>query len=279
MNPTAAPPSAALPASSAETGAQRTTTARSTTWVTHVVAFAIIAVSAGITVALCRSMLGGMAMAGGWELSMAWMPMGSQGWIEASVMFLGMWLAMMVAMMLPSALPALLLFRRTLIFRGAADAGRQTWNAGLGYFAVWLAFGAIAFAAGVVLTQAALASDAVSRVVPWLAALTLIAAGVYQLTPFKAACLKHCRGPIDAVSSHLGKGGFRLGLHHGARCAGCCLGIMLVQFVLGVMNIAAMAAIAVWIAAEKLTSLGPRLVRVGGVLAILAGVGLLVQLI
>jgi predicted metal-binding membrane protein len=252
--------------------APRSTAKLSVTALTYAVAAAVIVTAAAMTVWMCASMSGGMPMAGGWELSMAWMPMGGQGWGAATAMFLAMWLAMMVAMMLPSSLPVLLLYQRTLHFRGDPASARKTLFVGLGYFAVWFAFGAVAFACGVGITQAALGSDAMSRAVPIAAALTLIAAGVYQLTPAKAACLRHCRGPFEAVAGHIDHGPWRLGLHHGLWCAGCCVGIMLVQLVVGVMNLSAMAALAAWIALEKLTPFGARLARVGGVVAILAGI-------
>lgn len=237
----------------------------------HALAVALILASAAFTVWMCLSMAGGMPMPGGWEMSMAWMPMGSQGWAAATAMFLAMWLAMMVAMMLPSALPVLLLYRRTLAFRGDPAAGRKAFLAGSGYFGVWLGFGALAFVAGVALTQAAMADARVSRAVPAMAAATLIAAGLYQLTPWKSACLKHCRGPFEVVHQHLAHAPWRLGLHHGAWCAGCCVGIMAVQLVLGVMNLAAMALVAVWIALEKLTPIGPAVARASGLAAIAAG--------
>jgi predicted metal-binding membrane protein len=247
-----------------------------TTALVHGTAAALVLAAAAFTVWMCRSMAGGMPMAGGWELSMAWMPMGSQGWAEATAMFLAMWLAMMVAMMLPSAWPVLATYERTLRFRGDPRPALKCAGAGAAYFAVWLALGALAFAGGVALTQAALANVAVARAVPALGALALIAAGVYQLTAFKARCLQHCRGPLETIARHLDHGPLRLGLHHGLWCAGCCVGIMAVQLVLGVMNLAAMAALAAWIAIEKLTPIGPRLARASGAVATAAGVALLV---
>jgi predicted metal-binding membrane protein len=247
---------------------------------TYVAAAVTIVAAAALTVWMCTSMAGAMPMAGGWELSMAWMPMpmdasGAQAWAGATAMFLAMWLAMMVAMMLPSALPLLMVYERTLRFRRDSRAFAKTALAAAGYFTVWLALGALAFAGGVALTQAALASETVSRAVPVLGALVLIAAGIYQLTALKAACLNHCRGPVETLAAHMDRGAFRLGVHHGLRCAGCCAGIMAVQLVLGVMNLAAMAALAAWIAIEKLTPLGPALARASGVVAIGAGTILL----
>ncbi len=100
-------------------------------------------------------------------------------------------------------------------------------------------------------------------------------AGIFQLTPWKTACLKHCRDPLLLVAHHLHggwRGALRLGLHHGAFCAACCWALMLIQLALGVMNIAVMVLVAVIIALEKLLPRGELFARVTGLAAILGGV-------
>lgn len=256
------PSTGAIPESAAASGERRV----------YATALALSLLAAASTVWMSLGMAGGMAMPGGWEMSMAWMPMAG-GWAGAAAMFLAMWLAMMVAMMLPSMLPMLLLYRRVLAFRGGHGLAARTWLAGTGYFAVWLGFGALAYAFGLALSQAAMRSDAMSRAVPVLAALALAAAGIWQLTPWKAACLRHCRDPIQDIARHLQhgrRGALALGLGHGAWCAACCWGLMLLQLTVGVMNLAAMAAVAAWIALEKLSPRGTLFARVGGVLALVA---------
>jgi predicted metal-binding membrane protein len=223
-------------------------------------------------------MEGGMSMPGGWTMSMMWMRMPGQTWAAASTMFVAMWVAMMIAMMLPSALPMLLLYRRVIRFRGEAGVALATWSVGAGYFAIWMGFGLGAYAIGVALTQAAMRSATFSRAMPIVSAAALITAGVYQLTSWKAACLEHCRDPFHLMARHLGRPGWRgaleLGLHHGAFCAACCWGLMVVQLVLGVMSLGAMVLVAVVIAAEKLLASGVLIARFAGATAIVAGAGM-----
>jgi len=110
----------------------------------------------------------------------------------------------------------------------------------------------------------------------------LIAAGLYQLTPLKSACLKHCRGPAAFLATHWRPGvagAFRMGLAHGAYCVGCCAVLMLILFVGGVMNLVWIAALTLVVAIEKLAPFGPAaskalaaiLVTGGGVLLVLGG--------
>jgi predicted metal-binding membrane protein len=231
--------------------------------------------SAAITWYSCSMMAGGMAMPGGWTMSMAWMPMGSYVW--SALMFAGMWAAMMIAMMLPSALPMILLYRRAACFRGEAHVGTLSTVMAGGYFCVWTAFGMVAYAAGLGIALLAMKSDGFSRVVPIASGAALIAAGAYQLTPWKAACLKHCRDPLATVAAHVQggwRGALRLGLHHGAFCAACCWALMLVQLALGIMNGLVMIAVALVIALEKLWPRGLAVARVTGALAVAGGLAI-----
>ncbi len=230
--------------------------------------------SAVITLYFNQSMSGGMRMPGNWSMSMMWMPMPGQSWLGAALMFAGMWLAMMIAMMLPSTLPMLLLYRRGVAFRGESRLGLPTFALGSGYFLIWSLFGLVAYAGGLGITRAAMTWATASRIVPLGAAAGLIVAGVYQITPWKSACLRHCRDPLALVAHHLSgrwRGALRLGLHHGAFCAACCWALMLIQLVLGVMNLAVMTAVAVVITLEKLLPNGEKFARVIGALAILGG--------
>jgi predicted metal-binding membrane protein len=244
-------------------------------------AAAVFFLCAGATLYFVHTMSGGMAMPGGWTMSMMWMRMPGQGWGGAGVMFVAMWVAMMIAMMLPSALPMLLLYRRVLGFRGDASLGLATWSLGAGYFAVWLAFGAVAYVVGAVVAQGAIRFETVSRAVPAASGVALVVAGIYQLTPWKTACLRHCRNPTQLMSGHLGRRGWRdalsLGLHHGTFCAGCCCGLMLVQLVLGVMSIGTMVLVAAVIAAEKTLASGVGIARTVGGAAVLAGAGMVLR--
>jgi predicted metal-binding membrane protein len=246
----------------------------------YVTAVLVFVAAAGVTLSSARMMSGGMPMPGGWTMTMAWMRMPGQRWIDAGGMFAGMWLAMMVAMMLPSSLPMVLLYRRAIRFRGDAHPAALTWAMSAAYFVVWTLFGVLAYAAGVLIAEAAMRSSAVSRSVPIAAGAALILAGVYQLTSWKSACLTHCRNPLELVAKHLHRGwrgAIRLGLHHGLYCIGCCWALMLMQLVMGVMNLGAMVVIASVIALEKLTRRGETLARVVGVTAISAGMWMVVR--
>jgi len=149
-----------------------------------------------------------------------------------------------------------------------------------GYFAVWAGFSAVAAGAQIWLHRAALLHTHALAAVPLLAGLMLLGAGLYQLTPWKSACLQHCRDPLELVARHLHpgwRGAVALGVHHGLFCTGCCWALMVMQLVTGVMNLGAMAAIAAVIALEKLLARGPLIGRVVGVIAIAAGVVMLAR--
>lgn len=245
---------------------------RISTHAPYITAFLVFVCAAGVTLYFSNSMSGGMPMPGNWTMSMMWMPMGSE--LTTAAMFTLMWLAMMVAMMLPSAMPMLLLYRRAAAFRGEDHLGQAVFAVGGGYFFVWTLFGVFAYVIGVIITRAAMHSDAFSRALPFAGGLALCSAGIYQLTPWKSACLKHCRDPLTIVAHHLHRGRFgalRLGIQHGAFCAACCWALMLIQLVLGVMNLIVMVAVAVVIALEKLLSKGEWLARATGLAAIAAG--------
>jgi predicted metal-binding membrane protein len=215
-------------------------------------------------------------MPGGWSMSMAWMSMGHQSRPAHAAMFLVMWTVMMIAMMLPSVLPAVLLHRGLIasrVARGDAAAGSQVLLLG-GYFGVWVAFGAAAYAIGMSLASAAMRSTRISTLVPAGTGVALIAAGIYQLTSWKQVCLSHCRSPLDFFGRHPIRGAadsFRFGVHHGGYCAGCCWGLMVIQLVLGVMSVPLMALIATVILLEKQWRHGELLARIVGGVTVAAG--------
>ena len=240
-----------------------------------VVAALVAAVCRAISVYSARTMSGTMTMPGGWEMSMAWMRMPGQSRIGAAAMFLTMWQLMMVAMMLPSTMPVALLYRRFAAARrrrGEAAAPVAVLLAG--YFSTWLLFGVVAYVVGVGLSDAAMRDERASKLVPAATAFALILAGVYQLTPWKRVCLRHCRSPLSFVATCWKPGWLgtlRLGSHHGAYCAGCCWGLMLIQLAIGVMNLSLMAVLAgvIWI--EKSWRHGEQMARAAGAAAIAAG--------
>src|SRR6266568_3261552 len=169
------------------------------TYVLALLAF-VGAATATLWFNLSGSMSGGMRMPGHWTMSMMWMSMPGQSQFISGLVFTAMWLAMMVAMMLPSSMPMLLLYRRAARFRAEPYLGWITFTVALGYFAVWIIFGVVAYLAGVGITRSAMQWESVSRMVPFASGIGLAFAGVYQLTPWKSACLRHCRDPLTLVA-------------------------------------------------------------------------------
>jgi len=227
-------------------------------------------------------MSGHMAMPGGWDMSMAWMAMGHQTAMERAAMFLLMWTIMMVAMMLPSVMPTVVLHRRLLDARaGRGEAvGGSNLLLLLGYFAVWTGFGAVAYLIGTSITAAAMRSAALSRAIPAATGITLIAAGLFQITNLKQVCLSHCRSPMEFFSHHrLRSAGdsLKFGLHHGWYCAACCWALMAIQLNLGVMSLPLMVAVAAVIFLEKVWRYGPTLAVGVGIAAIAAGALMLLR--
>lgn len=246
----------------------------------YVTAGLLFLASAAVTLYYARAMSGGMSMPGGWTMSMMWMTMRGQTLLSAALVFILMWVAMMIAMMLPSTLPLLLLYRRAVAFRGEQHVAGLTWLLGAAYFFVWTLFGVAAYAIGSGMARLAMSSAALARSIPLLIGAALLVAGIYQLTPWKSACLKHCRDPLLLIAHHLGSGAsgaLRLGLYHGAFCAACCWSLMLIQLVIGVMSIPAMVLVAAVIAFEKLLHRGLWVARAVGVASITAGAVLLIH--
>ena len=138
----------------------------------------------------------------------------------------------------------------------------------LGYVAVWGAFSLIATALQWGLDRAGLLSETMASGSVVLAALLLFAAGVYQLTPWKQACLRHCRSPLEFLTRYWRQGPLgpmRAGAWHGAFCLGCCWMLMGLLFVGGLMNLLWIAGLALLVLIEKLFPLGPRVSQLTGV--------------
>ncbi len=187
-----------------------------------------------------------------------------------------MWAVMMVGMMLPSAAPMILLYAavsRRQRRRGHVFAPTGVFAAG--YVVAWTAFSLAATALQGALEQAALLSPMMAATSPYLGGALLVAAGVYQWTPLKHACLENCRAPAEFLSRSWrnGTGGaIAMGVHHGAYCVGCCWVLMGLLFVAGVMNLLWVAAITAFVLIEKIAPGGHRFARAAGVLFVAAGV-------
>ncbi|HEX6218613.1 MAG TPA: DUF2182 domain-containing protein [Sphingomicrobium sp.] len=183
-----------------------------------------------------------------------------------------MWWLMMAAMMLPSATPAILLYGRV---RSAHEKRPDVASTGVflaGYLAVWFVFSVLAAIAQQRLTGPAMALESsLAR------ASLLIAAGIYQLTPLKRACLSQCQSPAQFISRHWRPGtvgAFRLGVLHGAYCVGCCWLLMALLFVGGIMNFAWIAALTLLVLLEKLLPGGKWVARLSGIALIIWGLAL-----
>jgi predicted metal-binding membrane protein len=197
----------------------------------------------------------GYLLAGaGIDMSMADMPMDSEPWSLAhALLMFAMWWVMMIAMMVPSAAPTILLF--------AAIKRRQA-TTDSPVISSWL------FLAGELL------SGLMASTSSMLAGIILLAAGLYQLTPIKRACLRYCQSPVLFLSTYWqpdAMGALRMGFRHGGYCVGCCWFLMALLFVAGVMNLAWVAAVAIYVAFEKLLPRSPWLSRAAGVGLIVSG--------
>ena len=193
--------------------------------------------------------------------------------LDAALTF-AMWAVMMVGMMTASAAPEVLLFAAIHRGRGARRAPRVVFAFGAGYLLVWTAFSAGATLAQWGLHRAAMLSPTMTSSSARLNSAILIAAGIYQLTPVMGACLSHCRSPLGFLISHWqdGMGGaLRMGIEHGTYCFGCCWAVMCVLFVVGVMNLVWVAAIAAFVLMEKIGPAGTFVARAAGVAMIAAG--------
>jgi len=181
-----------------------------------------------------------------------------------------MWAGMMVAMMLPSAMPMILTFAAVSRNRRRQERPYVPVTIFLaGYVAIWTGFSLLAAIAQWFLHRQALLSPAMASTSAWLGGLLLLAAGVFQFTPLKHACLTQCRAPFDFIMTHWreGAGGaFRMGLEHGLFCAGCCWALMGLLFVAGVMNILWIAALSLIVGLEKLLPRGLWLSSATGVI-------------
>lgn len=187
--------------------------------------------------------------------------------------FLVVWVVMMAAMMFPSVAPMATAWIRSVAAR-PTRAERVSGAAQFlgGYMVAWAAFGVAVFV--VLLGAQRLVEDAPTAA-KWVGAAIFAAAGIYQLTPLKGACLRHCRSPIGSLFHYASYKGhvrdLRVGMHHGLYCVGCCWGLMILLVAVGAMNVPAMIALAGVILIEKVWRYGaPFSIAVGVVLVVAA---------
>jgi len=235
------------------------------------------AASSTVTIVWSSSMsaMGGMAMPGGWTMSMAWMRTPGQTWSAAAASFLGMWVVMMVAMMLPSLVPRLRRYRKAVGRTGATRLGGLTTLAGAGYFFVWTVFGMAVFAVAAALALLEMRQPALARAVPVAAGAVVLIAGAIQFTAWKANRLACCReADVHGCAMPPDSGmAWRHGLRLALDCGYCCGHLTVVLLVIGVMDLGAMAAVTAAISAERLVPGGERVARAVGYVVL--GEGLL----
>lgn len=197
----------------------------------------------------------------------------------SSSLFLAIWVVMMMAMMFPSAAPMILMFSRIYAGKRQNQLGGRTfvptWIFVSAYLLIWVLFGVAAYIV-------ALAVEALSQRWTWLGqnaaiigGILLIIGGLYQLSPLKEVCLTKCRTPLGFILGSWRSGywgSFRMGLEHGLYCLGCCWLLFVILFPLGIMNVAAMAVLALLIYAEKILPWGDRIAKLAAVALIAYGV-------
>ena len=201
-------------------------------------------------------------------------------WTPAyTALIFAMWWVMMVAMMLPGAAPMLLLFTRVNRAQKARDrAYVATGIFAAGYLAAWGLFSALATGFQWGLEQLDLLGPMMTTTSWWLGGAILLAAGIWQLTPVKTVCLRHCRSPLSFLAHQWRPGrlgAFRMGLEHGSYCLGCCWFLMGLLFFGGIMNLFWIAGLAAFILLEKTIPMGHWLARIAGIAAVAWGVTML----
>ncbi len=193
-----------------------------------------------------------------------------------------MWAVMMVAMMAPSATPMLLMFATVNRRRKEREAPYVPTGIFLaGYVIVWAAFSLAATGGNWGLHQASLLSSMMGESTSgYLGGGLLVLAGVFQWSPLKYNCLKQCRTPMGFLMTSWRegpRGALRMGLEHGVYCLGCCWALMLLLFVLGIMNLVWIAALAAFVLAEKVSPKAEWVSRITGVLLLGWGIWTIVN--
>jgi predicted metal-binding membrane protein len=188
-----------------------------------------------------------------------------------------MWWVMMIAMMLPSAAPTILL-ATALNRRSQADVPPFGSAAAFtfGYLLAWALFSLVAVILQWWLEQSRMLSMHMESVNTALTGALLLAAGAWQLSPIKNACLRHCQSPVEFLTRHRRPGtvgALYMGAHHGLYCLGCCWFLMALLFVGGVMNLYWIVGLAVFVFAEKALAMGPAMSRLAGYALLLWGLG------
>lgn len=203
------------------------------------------------------------------------MTMGTPFSLGNAILYIVLWGVMMVAMMLPAMTPIVGLVRS--IARNKRQQGlpfTPAWVFVAGYVALWTLTGGAGYAADMAIQSLPETFPSLRTYAMVIGGLTLVGAGVYQLTPLKYLCLSHCRSPMGFLMTSWRDGmlgAFRMGVHHGAYCLGCCWSLMVVLFVMGTMNLVWMGLLTIVIFVEKIVPHGIAMGKATGVVLILFG--------
>lgn len=217
-----------------------------------------------------------MKMDGAMQMDMFGMSMDPTDWSARTIAETSaMWLLMMAAMMLPAMAPVMSVYAG---ISAKEDSGaRLALRIGLftiSYFILWAAFSVTAAIIQMALRGSDMFTMGGTLATPLMAGILALIAGVYQFTPIKDACLKHCRHPLHYLLQHWKPGlagAFPVGARHGLYCFGCCVAFMGLMFIFGAMNIWWMAVIAAYFLAEKILPKAELWGRITGALLIVAG--------
>jgi len=199
-----------------------------------------------------------------------------------AVLMFFMWWLMMIAMMLPSAAPVILLAtginRRSRVDQAPYGSAAAF---AIGYLLVWALFSLLAMGTQWLLERLGWLTPMMTSASDLLAGTVLVIAGAWQFSPWKSACLNHCRSPVQFLTEHRRRGNIGatlMGMHHGLFCLGCCWFLMALLFVGGVMNLYWIVGLAIYVAAEKLLPGGQRTAKIVGAVLLLWGLAILANL-
>ncbi|MGE0820851.1 MAG: DUF2182 domain-containing protein [Candidatus Binatia bacterium] len=214
----------------------------------------------------------------GWGMFACSMTMGTPFSVGNALLYVILWGVMMVAMMLPAMSPIVELFR-TIAIRKKEQGLPFTpvWIFVAGYFVLWTLTGAIGYGIDLAIQSLPQQLPTLRTYGMVIGGLTLVGAGVYQLTPLKYLCLSQCRSPLGFLMTSWRDGywgAFRMGVHHGAYCFGCCWSLMVVLFVVGTMNLVWMGILSIVIFVEKIVPRGVEMGKATGIALILLGMAL-----
>lgn len=237
-------------------------------------------ISSAVTIVWCGSMsaMGEMLMPGGWGMSMTWMRMPGQTWLGLTASTLGMWVVMMMAMMLPCLVPMLLSYRRNVGIDGTRLAA-LTALVGAGYFFVWTVFGIAVLPVGFGLAAIEMQQPALARAVPIATGIIVLIAGALQFSVWKSHRLACCRQASMSPRILLANRGaaWRHGMRLGLHCGRCCLNLMAILLVVGIMDLRVMALVTGGLTLERVAPSGDRFARAVGVAVICIGLSLIAR--